>query len=91
VAGRPSPLELDLRRSGIQSIVFATGYRPDYSWLELPVLDRRGRIDHDGGVVRHAPGVYVVGQSLLRRRRSSYICGAEADSADLAGLLHRQL
>jgi putative flavoprotein involved in K+ transport len=71
--------------------LFATGFRPDYSWLDLPVLDRRQRIVHDGGAVTAAPGCYVVGLNILRRRRSSYISGAERDSADIARLLHRHL
>lgn len=90
-AGGTPLLQLDLRRAGIQSILFATGYRPDHSWLQLPVVDQRGRIVHSGGVVRNTPGMYVVGYNMLRRRRSSYICGAEADSADLARHLHRHL
>lgn len=90
VASTPT-LELDLRRAGIGTIVFATGYRPDHSWLQMPVFDHRGRIRHDGGVVRDAPGVDVVGLDVLRRRRSSFISGAEHDSADIARALHRRL
>ncbi len=88
--GRPA-LEIDLVRAGIGTIVFATGYKPDYQWLDLPVLDGRGRIVHDGGVITAAPGCFVVGLNLLRRRRSSYINGAHADSADIASLIHRHL
>ena len=45
------PLGMDLANSGeIRTIIWATGYRPDYSWLEVPVLDRKGMIRHDGGV-----------------------------------------
>jgi putative flavoprotein involved in K+ transport len=80
------PLELDLRTGEISTIVWATGYRPDYSWLDVPVIDRKGRLRHDGGVV-DAPGLYVVGLPFLRRRRSSFIDGASADTADLAGHL----
>ena len=36
------PLGLDLADGAIRTIIWATGYRPDYSWLELPVLDRKG-------------------------------------------------
>lgn len=84
-------LEVDLRRSGISTVLFATGFRPEYSWLDLPVLDRRGRIIHDGGVISGSPGCYVVGLNMLRRRRSSYISGAERDSADIVRLLHQHL
>ena len=84
------PLQLDLRTGEISTILWATGYRPDYSWLDVPVLDRKGRLRHDGGVV-DAPGLYVVGLPFLRRRRSSFIDGASADTADLAGHLHAYL
>jgi putative flavoprotein involved in K+ transport len=90
VASAPT-VEIDLRRDGIGTIVWATGYRPDYSWLDVPVLDRKGRIRHDGGVVRNAPGMYVLGESLLRTRRSSYIAGADQDSRELANHLHDHL
>ena len=77
-------LELDLAASGIETVLWATGYRPDYSWLDVPVLDYKGRLPHDGGVVVKSPGLYVLGTSLLRRRRSTYIGGAAQDTADLA-------
>jgi putative flavoprotein involved in K+ transport len=84
-------LAIDLRRRGIETVVWATGYHPDYTWLQLPVLDRRGRIRHDDGVVQGAPGVYVLGGNLLRTRRSSYISGAAEDSLAIADHLQRFL
>jgi putative flavoprotein involved in K+ transport len=72
-------LQLDLRRGEIRSVVWATGFRPDYSWLDVPVLDEKGRLRHDGGVVG-SPGLYVLGLPVLRRRRSSFINGAEDDA-----------
>ena len=84
----PSPLtEIDLRREGIGTVLWATGYRPDHSWLALPVFDYKGRIKHQGGVVTGAPGVYLLGTSLLRRRRSTYLGGADQDTAELAAHL----
>src|SRR5262249_34566082 len=77
-----SPLQLDLRGGAIRSIVWATGYRPDYSWLDVPVFDRKGYLRHDGGVA-DAPGLYVLGLPVLRRRKSSFICGAEDDARDI--------
>jgi putative flavoprotein involved in K+ transport len=77
-------LELDLARENVGTIVWATGYRPDYSWLDVPVLDYKGRLPHEGGVVTKSPGLYVMGTSLLRRRRSTYIGGAAQDSEELA-------
>ncbi len=84
-------LRLDLRRGEISTIVWATGYRPDYSWLDVPVVGRNGYLRHDGGVVTDAPGMYVVGMPFLRRRRSTFISGASADTADLTDHLHAHL
>ncbi len=73
------PLSIDLSSGEISTIVWATGFRPDYSWLDIPVLDRKGRLRHDGGVV-DSPGLYVVGLPFLRRRKSSFIHGTEDDA-----------
>jgi putative flavoprotein involved in K+ transport len=78
------PLMMSYSRDDIRSVVWATGYRPDLSWLHLPVLDRKGGIRHDGGVVVDAPGLYYMGATFLRRRKSSFIHGAGDDAADLA-------
>ena len=61
----------------------ATGFQPDYSWLDLQVFDRKGRIRHDGGVV-DSPGIYVTGLPFMRRRKSSFIHGAEDDARELS-------
>lgn len=83
-AVEPSPLlGLDLAKGHIRTIIWATGYRPDYSWLDVPVLDRKGRLRHEGGVVQ-APGMYVLGLPFLRRRKSSLIDGAAVDARDLS-------
>ena len=74
---RTPRLPIDLVADGYETVVWATGFRADYSWLELPVLDRKGEIRHDGGVVRDAPGLYRIGLNFLRRRKSSFIHGAE--------------
>ena len=83
-------LQLDLVGSGFRSIVWATGYNPDYSWLRVPVLDRKGRVRHDGGVVA-VPGMYVMGLQFLRRRKSALIDGAGDDARDLSDHLLRYL
>jgi putative flavoprotein involved in K+ transport len=77
-----SRLHLDLGSGEIRSIVWATGFRPDYSWLEVPVVDSKGHLRHDGGVV-DAPGLYAIGLPVLRRRKSSFIYGAEDDAREL--------
>jgi putative flavoprotein involved in K+ transport len=83
-----SPLELDLRSGEITTVLWATGFRPDHSWLDIPVRDRTGRLLHDGGVVTGAPGLYVLGLPVLRTRASTYIHGAGTDSGPLADHLH---
>ena len=90
VPEQPS-LGFDLAKDGIGSVLWATGYRPDYSWLHAPVLDRKGRLRHDGGVVAEAPGMVAMGLTFLRRRKSSFIHGAEDDARDLADYLARHL
>lgn len=67
----------------VRSIVWATGYRPGFEWLEVPVFDRRGELRHDRGIVA-APGLYVLGLPFLRRRKSSFIHGAEDDVGEIA-------
>ena len=85
-----SRLDLDLRGGAIASVVWATGFHPDYRWLEVPVIDHKGHLRHDGGVV-DAPGLYALGLPVLRRRKSTFIHGAEDDARDviahLAGYL----
>ena len=87
-----SRLGLDLRNGEIRSIVWATGFRPDYSWLDVPVVDHKGHLRHNGGVV-DAPGLYAIGLPVLRRRKSTFIHGAEDDAREvvehLAGYLAR--
>ena len=90
----PPILDLDLTSGAIRTIIWATGFRPDYSWLDVPVLDAKGLVRHDGGVVVDAPGMYLIGSPFLRRRKSSFIDGARDDALDLivelAGFLDRQ-
>ena len=88
-----SPLQIDLRGGEFTSIVWATGFRPDYSWLHVPVVDEKGHLRHEGGVV-DAPGMYAIGLPLLRRRKSTFIHGVEDDAREvtehLAGHLARK-
>jgi putative flavoprotein involved in K+ transport len=74
---------IDLVAEGFDTVLWATGFRADYSWLHLDVRDRKGELRHDGGVVRQAPGLYRVGLNFLRRRKSSFIHGAEGDAREI--------
>jgi putative flavoprotein involved in K+ transport len=75
------PTELDLQ--GFATVIWATGFRPRYDWLDPRALDRRRRIDHDGGVAK-MPGLYVLGLPFLRRRRSNLLSGLGSDAAELS-------
>ena len=88
---RPSDATaLDLAAAGIRSVVWATGYRRDYGWLRLPVLDRGGELAHHGGVTA-VPGLYALGLPFLRRRSSTFIDGVGRDAEELAPLIAAQL
>jgi putative flavoprotein involved in K+ transport len=78
--------QLDLRSGEIKSIIWATGFRPDYSWLDVPVIDPKGHLLHNGGIV-DSPGLYALGLPVLRRRKSTFICGIEDDARDVVGAL----
>jgi len=81
-----TPLQLDLRSGEIRAVVWATGFRPDYRWLDVPVVDAKGQLNHEGGVV-DSPGLYALGLPVLRRRRSTFICGIEDDAREVIGHL----
>ncbi len=82
VLGAPETT-LDLEAAGIRTVLWATGFRRDYAWLDVPVLDAAGEIVHDGGITP-SPGLYVLGLNFMRRRNSSFIAGAGQDAAELA-------
>jgi putative flavoprotein involved in K+ transport len=74
------PTELDLAR--FATVIWATGFRPTYDWLDPRALNRRGRVDHDGGVASMR-GLYLLGLPFLRRRRSNLIAGLGLDALEL--------
>lgn len=82
--------KLDLSGGEIRTIVWATGFRPDYSWLDVPVVDAKGRLTHDGGVV-DSPGLYALGLPVLRRRKSTFIHGIEDDAREVIDHLRSSL
>jgi len=82
------PTELDLR--GFAAVIWATGFRPSYDWLDPRALGRRGRVDHDGGVAC-MPGLYLLGLPFLRRRRSNLLAGLGVDAAELCQHLVKYL
>jgi putative flavoprotein involved in K+ transport len=76
--GEP-PRALDLRARGIETVVWATGFRRNYGWLDVPVVDACGELVHDRGVTP-SPGLYAVGLWFQSRRDSSFIDGVRHDA-----------
>jgi putative flavoprotein involved in K+ transport len=79
----PTPIddvtELDLQAHGISTIVWSTGYRPDYRWIQFDVTDEYGLPDQTRGVSRHQ-GLYFVGVNWLHKRKSALFCGVGEDA-----------
>jgi putative flavoprotein involved in K+ transport len=78
-----APTDLRLSEVGIDSVIWATGYRRAYSWLKLPVLDATGELIHHGGITSF-PGVYAIGLPFQRTRKSMFIDGVGGDALALA-------
>jgi putative flavoprotein involved in K+ transport len=79
----PADQELDLRAEGITSVVWATGHRRNYDWLQVPVLDASGEIRQRRGVTP-VPGLYVLDQRFQYRRSSNFIGGVGRDATFVA-------
>jgi len=76
-------LELNLAQAGITSIIWATGFAVDYSWLKVDAFDEAGKPKHERGVSAE-PGIYFLGLPWLSRRGSSFIWGVWHDARYLA-------
>jgi putative flavoprotein involved in K+ transport len=75
---------LNLPEAGITSIIWATGYALDFSWIELDIFDAAGQPTHTKGVAE-IPGLYFLGLAWLSRRASPFIWGVWHDAASIAG------
>lgn len=87
----PAPIRIPRSRTTIDmtqfaTVLWATGFRPDYPWMDPRALDEGGAIRHDRGVGA-MPGLYVLGLPFLRRRKSSFIDGVGPDAAELCAHL----
>jgi len=94
-AERPAPTAVGSPSNTIdlaayRTVIWATGFRPNYPWLDPSMLDARGAISHDGGVM-DAPGMYVLGLPFERRRKSSFLDGVGPDAIDLSTHLRSYL
>jgi putative flavoprotein involved in K+ transport len=78
--------EIDLRDSGITAILWASGFRPDYSWIELDLTDEYGWPVQRRGVTSF-PGLYFVGVNWLHKRKSALFCGVGEDAEHVVSQL----
>jgi putative flavoprotein involved in K+ transport len=67
----------------VDAVIWATGYRPDYSWIKLPVFDEDGRLRHRRGVT-HVPGLYFLGLTWQYTRGSALIGWVQEDAEFIA-------
>ncbi len=74
---------LDMVEAGVTSIIWATGYVADYSWLQVNAFDAKGKPRHQRGVSSE-PGIYFVGLPWLSRRGSAFIWGVWHDARHIA-------
>ncbi|WP_176560056.1 NAD(P)-binding domain-containing protein [Brevibacillus dissolubilis] len=80
---------LDLIEEGITTIIWATGYKPDYSWIDVPVFDHKGFPVHERGVTG-SPGLYFVGLPWLHKQKSPLIIGVGPDAEYIAERMHEK-
>lgn len=85
-----APRVLDLPAEGIGTVLWATGYRREYPWLRVPVLDERGELKHDGGITSE-PGLYALGLHFMRRRNSNFLDGVGTDAVELAAHIQNRM
>jgi putative flavoprotein involved in K+ transport len=76
-------LSLDLKQAGITSVVWATGYKYDFSWIRLPITDQTGYPTHQRGVTSY-PGLYFLGLQWQYKAKSSLLYGIGEDAAFIA-------
>jgi putative flavoprotein involved in K+ transport len=79
-------LALDLKAAGISTVIWATGFRVDFGWIDLDIFFKDGRPRHQDGVTE-VPGLYFVGLPWLSCRGSAFIWGAWKDAERLAALI----
>jgi putative flavoprotein involved in K+ transport len=85
-----APASFNLADNQVSTVLWATGFRRNYAWLRVPVVDARGEIIHTSGVTP-APGLYVTGLRFLRRRDASFIAAVAGDALAVATQIQRHL
>ena len=79
------PVLADGRILDVTNVVWATGFHPGFSWIDLPVFGADGLPEHDGGEVACEPGLFFVGLHFLYSMSSEMIHGVGRDADRIAG------
>ena len=74
----------------VANVIWATGFAPDFAWLDLPGLDSSGRLNSDRGAVKGHPGLYVLGQEFQYMFNSHTVGGVGKDAAYVVRQLDRE-
>jgi putative flavoprotein involved in K+ transport len=78
------PVTADGRSLDVANVIWCTGYRPGFSWVDIPVFDEAGRPRHERGVVAESPGLYFLGLFFLHAVWSETITGVQRDAVHIA-------
>jgi putative flavoprotein involved in K+ transport len=78
------PVLEDGRVVDVANIIWCTGYRPGFSWIDLPILGDRQEPEHEGGIVASQPGLYFVGLHFLYSLTSETVNGVPRDAKRIA-------
>jgi putative flavoprotein involved in K+ transport len=89
-SGASSVKKLDLQKNNITSIIWATGFSADFSYLKLPVTDHEGNLKHKNGIM-DVDGLYLLGYHWLRNRKSTLIYGIQEDAEFIVEEVRRSL
>jgi putative flavoprotein involved in K+ transport len=82
--------QLNLREAKVSTVIWATGFRPDFSWIHLPVLDAEGKPIYQRGI-SPVRGLYFIGFPWLNSRKSGIIYGINEDAQYIADVISEQL
>jgi putative flavoprotein involved in K+ transport len=85
------PLLEDGRTLDVANVIWCTGFHPGFEWIDLPVFDEQGDIEHRSGIVENQPGLYFVGLPFLHAMSSSMIHGVGRDAARIVTAIEARL
>jgi putative flavoprotein involved in K+ transport len=84
------PVLEDGRVADVTNVVWCTGYRPDFSWIDFPVFDAYGYPEHHRGIVASAPGLYFMGLPFQYALSSVLVGGVGRDAAHIVERVERK-